>query len=173
MAKRKGAQDRQRTLPLTNQEWAKLIPKIREHFKLEIETMLAEVPADLWEEPEICGLMYDFLPWHENSTLSIQLRSDDPYDFGGWTHYECVNPDGRQVHEEFEIYNKEPGLLVYHRLLIEAAEALLSIDFTPYRQPTTIKDGYLYKLFQLQVYHGDEKFKFNYCEYVLARRFEE
>lgn len=172
MAKRKSAGPPKRTTPPTNEEWAAMIPRIREHFTLEIETMLAEVPAELWEEPEICGLMYDFLPWHENSTLSIQLRDDDPYDFGGWTHYECVNPDGRQVVEEFAIYNQAPDGLVYHRLLIEAAEALLSIDFTKHGQPVTIEDGYLYGPFRLQVYHGDEKFKFNYCEYVLARRFE-
>ena len=54
----------------------------------------------------------------------------------------------------------------------EAAEALLSIDFTQYGQPTTVDDGVLYKPFQLQVHDLDGTFAFNYCEYVLATRLD-
>jgi hypothetical protein len=171
MAKKKKATERPK--PDTNQEWAALIPQIRQHFALEIDHLLSEVPADLWEEPETCGLVYEFLPWHQYSSLAIQLRDDDPNDIGGWTHYECVNPDGRHVTDEFAIYEQANDGLVYHRLLIETAEALLATDFTRFGQDETTDDGYLNRLFRLQVYHHDENFKFNYCEYVLARRLEQ
>lgn len=172
MAKKKREQDKNRTPPPTNEEWALIIPTVRRHFTIEIDHLLTAVPPELWEEPEICGLMYDFLPWHRYSSLAIQLRDDDPYDHGGWTHYECVNPDGRHVAEEFDMYEQANHGLVYHRLLIEAAESLLATDFTPFGQPNTIENGYLNRLFRLQIYHADENFKFNYCEYVLARRLE-
>ena len=69
--------------------------------------------------------------------------------------------------------------------LLAAAEALLSIDFGKYINPklptpllnlrdwTAIDDGFcLNKTFYLQVYDPDESFRFNYCEYVMARRRE-
>ena len=172
MAKRKGTKDPKPPLP-TYLQWTASIPQVRKHFTAEIKTLIDAVPGELWEEPDICGLMYDFLPWHEYSTLAIQLRSDDPYDFGGWKHYECVDPDGRELAEEFKIYKQANHGLAYHRLLIEAAEALLTIDFSKLVQCESVQDGYLNPLFRLQVYHADQKFKFNYCEYVLARRLEQ
>ncbi len=166
--------DDARTPPPKNDEWSALLPQVREHFRLEIGNLLADVPISLWEEPHICGLLYDFLPWHRHSSLSIQLQEDDPDDIGGWTHYECVNPDGRAVTEEFDMWDRAYHYLVYHRLLIEAAESLLAFDFTRFGQREAIEeDGYLNPLFKLQVYHADNKFSFNYCEYVLARRFEQ
>ena len=146
--------------------------EIRKHFAVEIDHLLAEVPSELWKEPGIRGLMYDFIPWHEWSTLAIQLDEDDPHDPGGWTHYECVNPDGRHIGDEFALYKQANHRLVYHWLLIEAAEALLGFDFTRYGQHETIEDGFLSRLFKLQVYDADQTFSFNYCEYALARRFE-
>ena len=71
------------------------------------------------------------------------------------------------------------------RMLTEAAEALLSIDFGKYINPKlptpllnlrdwiAIDDEFcLNKTFFLQVYDPDESFRFNYCEYVMARRLE-
>ena len=171
MAKRKGAQQKKPRTPSTK-EWATMIPRVREHFSNEIAQLLADIPTELWDNPEICGLLYDFLPWHEHSLVSIQLRDDDPTDIGGWEHYEPVTPDGRQLTEEFALYQEANDNMVYHRLLIEAAEALLGIDFTQFGQREAIEDGCLNRQFKLQIYHHDGKFLFNYCEYVLARRLE-
>lgn len=61
---------------------------------------------------------------------------------------------------------------MYHRLLIEAAEAMLSIDFSKYGQPQTVDDFCRYGPFQVRVSDPDGTFNFNYCEYVLARRLD-
>ena len=162
MAKRKGVS---RPSSQSKGDWTALIPTIRGHFATEIGNMLAAVPQDVWDEPKICGVLYDFLPWHEHSLVSIQLHGDDPTDIGAWEHYECVTPDGRALNEEFALYQQASDGLIYHQLLIEAAEALLAIDFTDYGQSEAIEeDGTLNPLFTPQVYHGDQKFRFNYCE---------
>ncbi|MCM2369371.1 hypothetical protein [Aporhodopirellula aestuarii] len=172
MAKRKGVQP-PKPKPPTNAEWIAFIPTVRENFAREITQMCDEVEPELWQNPGICGLMYEFLPWHEHSSIAIQLRDDDPTDPPSWANYECVDPNGTNIEDEIAMYTSSPSDLVYHRLLVEAAEALLSINFSDFGQSETMEDGYLYCPFRLQVYHGDEKFRFNYCEYVLARRLDQ
>jgi hypothetical protein len=116
--------------------------------------------------------MYDLLPWHNMSSIAIQTSADDPHDPAEWKYYDCVDSDASRIREELALYQQSRDRLVYHRLLIEAAEALLSLDFSKYGQPNTIDGFCLYKPFLLQVYDADETFKFNYCEYVLARRLD-
>jgi len=78
MAKRKGV--RHTNPPLTNQAWRTMIPDVRGHFLSEIEQMLTDVPDSLWNNQNICGLAYDFLPWHQHSLVSIQSRGESPSD---------------------------------------------------------------------------------------------
>jgi hypothetical protein len=162
-------------------------PSAREKFRREIEKLLGEVPAEQWDDPEIRGLLYDFVPWHRMSSVTLQTRDDDPSDIGAWKYYYSAESDGSLIREEFEAWHKETTnkRLVYHKLLIEAAEALLSIEFGKYCNPqlpvpllnlrdwTAIDDEFcLNKTFLLQVYDSDQSFRFNYCEYVMARRLE-
>jgi hypothetical protein len=157
---------------------------VRENFRREIEHLLDIVPAEQWDDPDIRGVLYDFTPWHRMSSVTLQTRDDDPRDIGAWKYYYSAE-SGQFVQAEFEAYHNATtdGGLVYHKLLIEAAEALLSIEFGKYNNPrlpvpvrnlrfwTASDDGFsLNKTFLLQVYHGDEVFRFNYCEYVMARR---
>ena len=160
-------------------------PSTRENFRREIEQLLGEVPAKQWDDPDVRGVLYDFTPWHRMSSVTIQARDDDPRDIGAWKYYFSAE-SGEFVQKEFDEYRDATtgGELVYHRLLIEAAEALLSIDFDKYINPklptamlnlrhwTAINGFCLNKTFYLQVYHADESFRFNYCEYVMARRLE-
>jgi hypothetical protein len=135
------------------------------------------VPAEQWADPLLCGVLYEFVPWYRMSSVTIQTRDDDPRDIGGWKYYFSAESDGSLIRDEHEAWRNEPVYkrLVYHKLLIEAAEALLSLSFDRYGNPnwTTINDNFcLNKTFFLQVYDVDKTFKFNYCEYVMARRLE-
>jgi len=152
-------------------------PSVRENFRREIEQLLREVPPDQWADDEIRGVLYEFAPWHRMSSVTIQTRDDDPRDIGAWKYYFSAESDGSLIRQEHEAWHKENSnkRFVYHKLLIEAAEALLSLDFGKYgnRYWTTIDDDFcLNKTFLLQVYDVDQSFRFNYCEYVLARRLE-
>ena len=128
-------------------------------------------------DDEDWGVLYEFVPWHRMSSVTIQTRDDDPRDIGAWKYYFSAESDGSPIRVEHEAWHKEESnkRLVYHKLLIEAAEALLSLDFGKYGNPywTMIDDDFcLNKTFLLQVYDVDQSFRFNYCEYVLARRLE-
>jgi hypothetical protein len=162
-------------------------PSVREKFRREIENLLGKVPAEQWDDPEVRSILYEFVPWHRMSSVTLQTRDDDPCDIGAWKYYFSAESDGALIREEYEAWHKETmdKRLVYHRLLIEAAEALLSIEFGKFCNPqlpvpllnlrewTAIDDGFcLNKTFLLQVYDPDQSFRFNYCEYVLARRLE-
>ena len=88
MAKRKGAHP-PKPKSQTNAEWDALIPGVRENFVQEITQMLTEVDPELWRDPGVCGLMYEFLPWQEHSSIAIQLHDDDETDPPSWANYEC------------------------------------------------------------------------------------
>ena len=152
------------------------LPAVREHFRREIEQLLAEVPPEQWQDNDIRGVLYEFVPWHQMSSITVQTEDDDPRDIGGWKYYFSAESDGSLIREEHEAWlgEKSNKRLVYHKLLIEAAEALLSIDFSRYGDPdrTVFDEFCLEKTFYLQVYDVDETFRFNYCEYALARRLE-
>jgi hypothetical protein len=146
---------------------------VKANFVVEIEHLLQKVPAAVWADDSLRGLLYDFLPWHGTSSIAIQTAEDDPHDPASWKYYDCADSDASRIREEVALYRTaSEKRLVYHRLLIEAAEALLSIDFGRYGQPTTVYGFCLYKPFQLQVTDPDQTFRFNYCEYVLARRLD-
>ena len=160
---------------------------VRDNFRREIEQLLGEVPAEQWDDPDVRGVLYEFVPWHRMSSVTIQTRDDQPGDIGAWKYYFSAESDGALVREQYEAWHSEEAnkRLVYHRLLVEAAEALLSIDFGKYNNPelpvpvrnlrfwTAIDDNFcLNKTFLLQVYDSDRSFRFNYCEYVMARRHE-
>jgi hypothetical protein len=144
---------------------------VKENFKAEIEQLVDAIPPEQWEDPDRCGLVYDFTPWHQMSCVTIQTRGDDARDIGGWKYYYSAE-SGEHLEQEFEEYQQAKDWLGYHRLLIEAAEALLEIDFSRFDLPPLVEGFKLYGPFRLQVYHADEIYKFNYCEYVLARRAE-
>ena len=145
---------------------------MQKNFVREIKYLLGRVPSKQWKDPAIRGIVYDLTPWHRMSSLTVQTSEDDPRDIGGWKYYCSAESDASRIKAEIEQWLDSRDRLVYHNLLIEAAEALLSIDFSKYGQPVTIDGFCLYKPFQLQVYDADETFRFNYCEYVLARRLE-
>jgi hypothetical protein len=150
---------------------------VRESFRREIEKLLSEVPTEQWADKSICGVLYDFIPWHRRSSVTIQTRDDDPHDIAAWKYYFSAESDGSLIRDQHAAWHDEKvnKRLIYHRLLSEAAEALLSIDFGPYGNPywTTIDGGLcLDKTFLLQVYDPDGTFRFNYCEYVLACRLD-
>jgi hypothetical protein len=155
---------------------------MNQNFVREIETLLSEVPAEQWQDPQIRGVCYDILPWHKMSCVTVQTADDDPGDLGGWKYYFSAESDGSLIQHEYELYKRtsESDRLVYHRLLMEAAEALLSVDFDPYVPGVTTIHGIdqttfsvgLNKTFLLQVYHADGAFRFNYCEHVFARQLE-
>jgi hypothetical protein len=162
-------------------------PSARNNFRREIEHLLGEVPAEQWDDPDVRGVLYDFLPWHRMSSVTLQTREDDPRDIGAWKYYPSADSDGSLIREQYDAWHNEEAnkRLVYHKLLIEAAEALLGIEFGKYINPklptpllnlrdwTAIDDGFcLSKTFYLQVYDHDESFRLNYCEYVMARRLD-
>jgi hypothetical protein len=163
-------------------------PSVRENFRREIQHLLDMVPAEQWDDPDVRGVLYDFIPWHQSSSVTVQTRDDDPRDIGAWKYYYSAE-SGEFVQAEFEAYRTAAtnGGLVYHKLLIAAAEAFLSVDFGKYNNPrlpvplrnlrscswAASYDGFsLTPTFLLQVYHADRVFRFNYCEYVMARRFD-
>ena len=161
-------------------------PSTRKNFRREIVKLLSEVPAKQWDDPDIRGVLYDFVPWHRSSSVTLQTEGDDPRDIGGWKYYYSAE-SGELIQEEFDAYHNATtnGRLVYHKLLIEAAEALLTIKFGKFINPrlptpilnlrdwSTVDDQFcLNPTFLLQVYDADRSFQFNYCEYVLARRHE-
>lgn len=147
---------------------------MRENFAAEIEYLLRNVPAEQWQAsqpPFVCGIMYEFTPWHGSSTVTIQTTDDTPGDFGSWKYYFSADSDSSRIKSEIEQYRQAAnGKLEYHRLLIEAAEALLGTDFSKYGVTQITDAWHLYGPFQVQVYDMDRTFKFNYCEYVAARR---
>ncbi len=145
---------------------------MKKNFVLEIEYLLEQVPSEVWDDTKICGLMYDLLPWHEFSSIAIQTSDDDKHDPADWKYYDCTRSDCSRIKRELSRYKNDDGRFAYHQLLIESAEALLSIDFSKYGIPKTIDEFRLYKPFQLQIYDVDGTFEFNYCEYVLARRLD-
>ncbi len=164
-----------------------LAPSARENFRREIEKLLGEIPAEQWDDPDVRGVLYEFLPWHQMSYVTIQTRDDDPRDIGDWKYYFSAESDGSLIQEEYEAWHNATtdARLVYHKLLIEAAEALLSLEFDKYCNPnlptpvlqlrdwTPLNEDFcLNKTFLLQVYDPDETFRFNYCEYVVARRLD-
>lgn len=145
---------------------------MRENFVKEIEYLLDRIPKEQWEDKGICGLMYDLTPWHKKSSATIQTRDDDPHDVAAWKYYWSAESNASRISQEIEWYLSARDRFIYHALLIEAAEAILSVDFSKYGQPKTVDGGCLYKPFQLQVHDLDGTFTFNYCEYVLARRLD-
>jgi hypothetical protein len=160
---------------------SQLSASTRENFRREIERLLGEIPAAQWVDPEVRGVLYEFVPWQRMSSVTLQTEDDDPRDIGAWKYYFSADSDGELIQECYESWHNEQTSkrLVNHRLLIEAAEALLSIDFGKYVNPqlldlrdwNAVDDGFcLNKTFYLQVYDPDESFRFNYCEYVMARR---
>lgn len=163
------------------------LPRARDCFRREIEQLLGEIPAEQWDDPEIRGVLYEFVPWHRMSSVTIQTRDDDPQDIGAWKYYFSAESDGALIQDLYEAWHNDETnkRLLFHTLLVEAAEALLSIDFSKYNNPdlpvpvrnlrfwTPIDDEFcLNKTFFLQVYDPDQSFRFNYCEYVMARRLE-
>lgn len=149
---------------------------LSQHFVDEILGLLDEVPAEQWADPELRGVLYGFTPWHRMSCVTIQTSEDDPRDIGAWKYYYSAESDGTLLKDEYELYasSSDPPL-VYHRQLIEAAEAFLSIDFSKYvgEGVELFNEIGLSKIFYLQVYHADSVFRFNYCEYVAAKRMEQ
>ena len=145
---------------------------MQKNFLREIKHLLGKVPSKQWKDPGINGIVYDFTPWHRMSTLTVQTKEDDPRDIGGWKYYWSAESDASRISTEIEQHKTANDWRVYHRLLLEAAEALFAIDFGQYGQPPTSENFRLYKPFRVQVYHGDGVFGFNYCEYVLARQLE-
>lgn len=150
---------------------------MRENFAREIEYLLREVPAEQWqssEPPFVRGIMYEFIPWHGSSSVTIQTTDDRPGDFGSWKYYFSADSDGSRIRSEIERYRQaDDPTLEYHYLLIEAAEALLGADFSPYGFAQVTDTWHLYGPFWVQVYDMDRTFKFNYCEYVAARRMDD
>lgn len=159
----------------------------RESFRREITQLLDTVPPEQWDDPEVRGVLYDFTPWHRSSSVTLQTKDDDPDpgEIAAWKYYYSAKSDGSLLRDQFDAYHNsgDSRRLVYHKLLVEAAEVFLSLDFGNYCSPkhitpasnlrdwNPIDDGFcLNKTFLLQVYDLDETFKFNYCEYVLARR---
>lgn len=143
---------------------------MKENFVREIEYLLSVVPDEQWKDPNICGLMYELLPWHTMSSITIQTRDDNPRDTAGWKYYFSAESDTSRISDEIAEYQKVNDTWMYHRLLIEAAEAFLSMDLSKYGRSATVEKGRLFKPFRIQIYHADELFSFNYCEYVLAKR---
>ena len=162
-------------------------PSAQDNFRREIIGLLDEVPPEQWDDIKVRGVLYDFVPWHQSSSVTIQTDGDDPTDIGDWKYYFSAESDGKLLQDEFRLYeNANPdGRLVYHKLLIEAAKAMLEIDYSKYCNPqlptpvlnlrnwNPVDDNFcLNKTFLLQVYDPDESFRFNYCEYVVALRHE-
>lgn len=172
MAKKKKA--RRPPDPPSLKSLADLAPEVINNFRSEIEYLLAQVPGSIWQEQDtyLSGLMYDFLPWHDFSSIAIQTRNDDRFDPASWTYYDCASSDCSRIQNELQLYRDGEHKLWFHWLLIQAAEALLAVDLASYGQ-LTIEEGFPYGPFRLQVYDPDESFRFNYCEYALARRLDD
>lgn len=148
---------------------------MKANFMREIEHLLEQVPTEQWQDPSICGVQYDLLPWHRMSSLTVRVEADEIDDLGGWKYYFSAESDGSLIRDELGSYSLagDAGGMAYHRLLIEAADALLSVDFSEYISGVTPTYGLgINKTFQVSVHHADGVFGFNYCEYVLARRLE-
>lgn len=61
---------------------------MKENFVREIEHLLSFVPTEQWRDPAgVCGVMYDFMPWHKASSLTVQTREDDVNDPAAWKYY--------------------------------------------------------------------------------------
>lgn len=159
----------------------------KENFRRDIVQLLDSIPLEQWDDPDICGVLYEFVPWHRSSSVTLQTDNDKPGDIAAWKYYYSTQSDGSVLEDQHQAYHNEQAnkRLVYHKLLIEAAEALLCIDFSKYNNPllpervrslrywTAINEDFcLNKTFLLQVYDPDESFRFNYCEYAMSRRLE-
>lgn len=143
------------------------------NFVNEMLHLLDGIPAEQWEDPDRFGLLYEIVPWHRMSSATIQVRDDDPNDIGGWKYYYSVDSDASRICSEIDSFLEVRGRLAYHKMLLEAAEALLSIDLSRYiPHMKSVEDGFLHGPFRVQVYDVDRSFKFNYCEYLLARRLD-
>lgn len=148
---------------------------LNQHFVDEIKGLLDAVPAEQWADPDLRGVCYDYVPWHRMSCVTIQRRDEDPEDMAAWKYYWSAESDNSCLEKEYEKYHEsKDGGRVYHGQLIEAAAAMLSMDFSKYvGQPVDLIYGLgLNKTFFAQVYHLDGVFRFNYCEYVHARQLE-
>lgn len=165
MAKKKGAAHRPKP-QMSKEEWASHAEGVRRQFKEEIKYLMDLIPAKLWEG-DICGLCYEFLPWHDYSSIIPQTGDDDPHEPPAWQYHTSFLSDFSRLQGVAEFYHSE---LDYHRLLIEAGKAFLDIDFAPYGQITIEENGFPYGPFRLQVYDADGSFRLNYCEFVLANR---
>jgi hypothetical protein len=108
-------------------------------FINEIECLLEAVPSSLWKAPDLRRLMYREFLWLKVSSIAIQMKNDDRYQFACWKYYDCASSDCFHIHDELAQYSGIDPHRFYHDLLPEAAEALLSIDFKKYGQPETIQ----------------------------------
>jgi hypothetical protein len=149
---------------------------MQQNFAREIEYLLSRVPKKQWKDPLAAGLRYQFVPWYGGSSVTLQTREDDPRYFGDWKYYVSAESDCSRIRDEMALYQgaaPDRRRDVYHRLLVEAAEALLGAEIGKYiPDMVTTRDSRLYHPFSMQVYDADGTFKFNYCEYVLARRLD-
>lgn len=152
--------------PVPLEEWEKHSKIVRRQFKDEIEFLVAQIPAEIWEE-SVRGLCYEFIPWHEYSSIAPQLINDDPNEPASWEHYCKIFSDFSRVRSVLSFYNTR---LDYHRILFEAASAFLEVDFSRYDRVAIEDDGFPEGPFRLQVYDVDGSFRSNYCELVLASR---
>jgi hypothetical protein len=139
-------------------------------FKEDIEKLISQVPAEVWKDRTICGLLYDIFPWHGYSSVSVQTRQCDEHDPASWKYFEISESNGEFLKSEFSEYNKSPDHLLYHSMLCRAAEALLEVDFGPYYASQTVSGFQLSLPFRLQVLDPDKTFTFNYCEFILASK---
>jgi hypothetical protein len=130
---------------------------MQKNFLREIKHLLGKVPSKQWKDPSIHGLGYDFTPWHRMSSVTVQTADDDPRDIGSWKYYFSAESDASRIKEEIGQYQEaRKKRLVYHYLLVESAEALLSIDFSKYIPNMITSDGFsFYKPFRVQVYDED------------------
>ena len=136
---------------------------MRENFVREIEHLLDAVPAEQWADWSVCGVVYEFTPWHRFSSVTLETREDSGRGLGSWKNYSSAESDGTRIEAEFAEYEADNVWQTYHKLLIEAAEALLSIDFTRFGKRLIVEEGRLYGPFRVQVYDADEYFQFNFC----------
>lgn len=77
-------------------------PTVRENFRREIERILGAVPAEQWADPEVRGVLYEFVPWQRMSAVTLQTEDDDPRDIGSWKYYFSAQSDGALVQEHYD-----------------------------------------------------------------------
>ena len=146
---------------------------MREIFRREIEALLRSVPSAVTAETRrLRAVHYEFLPWLPRSAISFRLASETEVDSpADWQYYQVSESDCAALAEPIEAHGFDR--LSYHFLLVDAAAALLSIDTKSFGLPGIVgEDGFLNPVFQPEVTDVDRSFRFNYCEYVAARRLE-